>query len=223
MHQKKSKSIFIYLFFFVFLGTINNQKIINLNLFEVKNFQISGLDNNKIQLENKIYKITDSKIFFIDKNLFTSLLNSNSLIESFYVFKIYPTTLKIKIKKTNFLARSNINGEIFLIGSNGKLTKDFASSKSEELPLIFGSPDVEKFSKIFFIINNSKIEYENIKNIFFYKSGRVDLEMKSNILLKLPISNLMNVLNNISQLLSNDQFKKKIIDARVPNQIILYD
>ena len=47
--------------------------------------------------------------------------------------------------------------------------------------------------------------------------------MKDNILLKLPIDNLKNVLKNISQLISNDQFNKKTIDARVPNQIILYD
>ena len=47
--------------------------------------------------------------------------------------------------------------------------------------------------------------------------------MKDNILLKLPIDNLKNVLKNISQLISNDQFNKKTIDARVSNQIILYD
>jgi len=47
--------------------------------------------------------------------------------------------------------------------------------------------------------------------------------MKNNILLKLPVDNLKKVLKNISQLMSNNQLKKKIIDARVPNQIILYD
>ena len=52
---------------------------------------------------------------------------------------------------------------------------------------------------------------------------QIHLEMKNNILLKLPINNLNYVLSNIFQLLSNDQFKRKIIDARVPNQIILYD
>jgi len=46
MHQKISKKIFIYLFFFVFVGTINNQKITNSYLFEIKNFQISGLEKN---------------------------------------------------------------------------------------------------------------------------------------------------------------------------------
>jgi len=224
MHQKISKKIFIYLFFFVFVGTVNNQKISNSNFFEIKNYQILGLDNNyKKELENNLYKIKDFKIFLLDKNFLKSLLNTNTLIERYHVFKIYPSTLNIEIEKTNFLARLNIDGEIFLVGSNGKLTKNFVSSNSEELPFIFGSPDIEKFLNTFSIIKNSEFEYENIKNIFFYKSGRIDLEMKNNILLKLPINNLNYVLRNIFQLLSNDQFKRKIIDARVPNQIILYD
>jgi len=224
MHQKISKKIFIYLFFFIFVGTINNQKITNSYLFEIKNFQISGLENNyKKELEKNLYKIADFKIFFVDKNLLKSLLNTNTLIEKFHVFKIYPSTLNIKIEKTKFLARLNIDGEIFLVGSNGKLTKNSSSSNSEELPFIFGSPKVEQFLKIFSIISTSGFEYENIKNLFFYKSGRIDLEMKNNILLKLPVDNLKKVLKNISQLMSNNQLKKKIIDARVPNQIILYD
>ena len=224
MHQKISKKIFIYLFFFIFVGTINNQKITNSYLFEIKNFQISGLENNyKKELENNLYKIADFKIFFVDKNLLKSLLNTNTLVEKFHVFKIYPSTLNIKIEKTKFLARLNIDGEIFLVGSNGKLTKNSSSSNSEELPFIFGSPKVEQFLKIFSIISTSGFEYENIKNLFFYKSGRIDLEMKNNILLKLPVDNLKKVLKNISQLMSNNQLKKKIIDARVPNQIILYD
>jgi len=159
----------------------------------------------------------------LNKDYLELLLNSNTLIETFQVFKIYPSTLDIKIKKTNFLAKLNINGDIFLIGSNGKITKDFLLSGSEILPFIFGNSKVEEFLKIFSIINTSDFKYENVKNLFFYKSGRIDLELKDNIYIKLPLDNLENVLKKISQLISNNQLNKKIIDARVPNQIILYD
>ena len=47
--------------------------------------------------------------------------------------------------------------------------------------------------------------------------------MEDNILLKLPKDDLKNVLKNIHQLIFINKFEKKIIDARVPNQIILYD
>ena len=224
MLQKKNKQIFIYLFFFVIFGTINNHKIFNSNTFKIKNFQIIGLDNNdKTELENNLFKSTQSNIFFANKDDLKSIINSNTLIETFQVFKIYPSSLDIKIKKTNFLARLNINGDIFLIGSNGKLTKDFLLSDSETLPFIFGNPKVDEILKIFYIINKSDFKYENVKNLFFYKSGRIDLELKDNILIKLPLDNLENVIKKISQLASNNQLNKKIIDARVPNQIILYD
>ena len=224
MLQRKSKKIFIYIFFFVFLGTINNYKIFNSNIFKVKNFQIIGLENNyKTELENNLFKSTKLNIFFANKDYLKSILNSNTLLETFQVFKIYPSTLNIKVEKTNFLARLNIDGDIFLIGSNGKLTRNFILSNSTTLPFVFGSPNVKEFLEIFSIINESGIKYESIKNLFFYKSGRVDLEMKDNILLKLPKDNLKNVLKNISQFISNYQFNKKTIDARVSNQIILYE
>ena len=224
MLQKKSKKIFIYIFFFVFLGTINNYTIFNSNTFKIINFQIKGLENNyKKELEKNLLDTTKFNIFFVDKDHLKSLLNSNSLIETFQVFKIYPSSLDLKIKKTNFLARLNINGDIFLIGSNGKFTKDFFLSDSEKLPFIFGNPKVEEFLKIISIINTSDFKYENVKNLFFYKSGRIDLELKDNILIKLPLDDLENVLKNIFQLISNNRLNKTIIDARVQNQIILYD
>ena len=224
MLQRKSKKIFIYIFFFVFLGTINNHTILNSNSFKIKDFQIIGLENNyKKELENNLLTSTRFNIFFVNKDYFKSILNSNSLIETFQVFKIYPSSLRVEIKKTKFLARLNINGDIFLIGSNGKFTKDFFLSDSEILPFIFGNPKAEEFLKIYSIINKSDFKYENVKNLFFYKSGRIDLELKDNILIKLPLENLENVFKKISQLISNNKLNTKIIDGRVPNQIILYD
>ena len=64
-----------------------------------------------------------------------------------------------------------------------KLTRNFALSNSETLPFVFGNPNLKEFLKIFSKINNSGFRYENIKNLFFYKSGRVDLELKNDILL----------------------------------------
>ena len=224
MLQRKSKKIFIYIFFFIFLGTINNHTIFNSNTFKIKDFQITGLEHNyKKELENNLLNITKFNIFFVNKDNLKSILKSNSLIETSQVFKIYPSSLSIKIKKTKFLARLNINGDIFLIGSNGKFTKDFFLSDSEILPFIFGNPKVEEFLKIYSTINKSDFKYENVKNLFFYKSGRIDLELKDNILIKLPLENLENVFKKISQIISNNKLNKKIIDARVPNQIILYD
>ena len=53
MLQRKSKKIFIYLFFFIFFATVNNHTILNSDPFKIKNFYISGLDNYyQIGIEN---------------------------------------------------------------------------------------------------------------------------------------------------------------------------
>ena len=48
-----------------------------------------------------------------------------------------------------------------------------------------------KFKKI---IDNSKISYNEIKNIYYFQSKRWDLELENNILLKLPKNNIKNSL-----------------------------
>ena len=40
------------------------------------------------------------------------------------------------------------------------------------------------------IIYQSDLNYNNIKEIFFYPSGRIDIKNKDNILIKFPIKNI---------------------------------
>ena len=94
------------------------------------------------------------------------MINSNSLVESYVIFKKYPHELNIKIDKTNFFAKINDNGKLFLIGSNGKLTP--VKSGYNELPYIFGKPNIKEFLKFKKIIDKSKFSYDQINNIYFF-------------------------------------------------------
>ena len=87
------------------------------------------------------------------------------LVEEFKVFKKYPSTINIDIEKTTFLAKINHNEKIFILGSNGKFLKNDFSIK--ELPYIFGNPEPSDFLNFKKIVENSKISYEAIKNIYF--------------------------------------------------------
>ena len=74
------------------------------------------------------------------------------------------------------------------------------------------------------IIDNSKFEYQNIKNLFFFPSKRWDIETNNEIVIKLPKDETEQVLNLIYQMIFNQNFKDiKIIDARIKNQIIIDD
>tara|TARA_Y100000996_G_scaffold375700_1_gene326629 strand:+ start:14 stop:685 length:672 start_codon:yes stop_codon:yes gene_type:complete len=221
MHQRKSKKILIYFFLLIIVSSIGNQSINNLKLNKIQNINIYGLEqiNNHIIL-NKIENLGLENIFFIDKNEIEKIINSNSIIERYTVSKEYPSTININIVKTNFFAKINNNGKIYLIGSNGKLT--LHESGYNELPYIFGKPNIKEFLKFKTIIDKSKFSYYQIKNIYFFPSKRWDLKLKDNILLKLPNNLTKENLNNLYEFLENYNGENlNIVDARLKNKIIL--
>ena len=95
---------------------------------------------------------------------------------------------------------------------------------NQKLPFIFGNPDINEFLDFMKIITNSKISYKHIKNLYFFKSRRWDLEIENNVLLRLPADDIKNSLDLSYKFLKNNNLKnKKILDLRIKNQIILND
>ena len=223
MHQRKSKKILIYFFLLLLVGSINNINLNSLKLERIKNIKVLGLSNgnNLIQLQ-KIKNLNLGNIFFINGRDIANQINTNSLVEKYEIFKRYPSTLDIKIDKTKFLAKINVNGKIFLVGSNGKLSESYFSNNL--LPFIFGKPEINDFLDFKKIIDQSEFLYTDIKNLYFFSSKRWDLELKNNIIIKLSKNHVAESLNLAFEFLHNQNFKDiKIIDVRVKNQIILND
>ena len=221
MHQRKSKKILTYFFLLIIVSSIGNNSINNFKFSKIENYKIFGLDqkSNKIIL-NKFKELSSENIFFIDKKEIEKLFNSNSLVERYVVFKKYPSTINIKIEKTNFLAKINDNGKIFLIGSNSKLTP--IDSGYNELPYIFGKPSIDEFLKFKKKIDKSKFSYDQINNLFFFQSKRWDLKLHDNILLKLPGNLTLETLNSVYEFLENYNGKNfTTLDARLENKFIL--
>ena len=218
MQQRKSKKILIYFFLLFVVGSINNININSLKLQNINNINIIGLDiKEQSNLIKEIKNFNLNNIFLINKSDLVNEIESNSLVENFIIFRRYPSSLDINIEKTKFLAKINKNGQIFYLGSNGKFIKnDFLNN---QLPFIFGNPDVTEFFKIKEIIDKSKISYTEIKNLYFFPSKRWDLELIDNTIIKLPNENINLALNLAIEFL-NDH---KLIDARIQNQIILND
>ena len=222
MQQRKSKKILIYFFLLLIVGTINNINIDVLKSQNIKDINIVGLDiKDKKVLLKKIKNFSTKNIFSISKSDLINEIEANSLVEEYFIFKRYPSSIDINIKKTKFLAKINIKGKIFYLGSNGKFTK--ANHFNNQLPFIFGNPEVIDFFNIKKIIDKSKISYSEIKNFYFFPSKRWDLELRDNTVIKLPNDNIHLALNLALEFLNNENFKNKIIDARIKNQIIVND
>ncbi len=138
------------------------------------------------------------------------------------VFKNYPSELKIFIKKTNFLAITKKNNQNYYIGSNGNLI--LTKNSVESLPFIFGNVEPDDFLKLKTYINDSEFNFDQIKNLYFFKSKRWDIETKDGLIIKLPLNQIEKSLNNLSKIIIYEEFKnKKIIDLRQTDQVILND
>ena len=224
MHQRKSKKIFIYLFLLFLVGSINNIHFNNLNFLSVKEINVTGLENKENStLSKKIERLLKlDNIYLINKKDLNTLIESNNLVEKYFIFKRYPSSLNINIDKTNFLAKISKNGKIYDLASNGKLIENRHSNR--QLPFVFGNPEIVEFFNIKKIIDESQISFEEIESLYFFLSKRWDLELRNNIIIRLPNDNIKESLKLASEFLHNNEFKDiKIIDARIKNQIILND
>ena len=221
MHQRKSKKILIYFFLLILMSSISNNSINNLKFEKIKNINIFGLDENdqKIILHN-LNNLDLKNIFFINKIKLQNIIESNSLVEKYNVIKKYPHSIDINIKKTNFIAKINKNGKFFLVGNNGKLSIN--NNLNIQLPYIFGNPGINEVVELKKIIDQSNIDYSQIGSLYYFKSNRWDLKFTNNILIKLPEKIDKETLDKISFFLKNIKLKnKRILDARIKNQIII--
>ncbi len=223
MHQQKGKKIIIYLSLFLIVGSINNTVLSKIRFDTIKSIQISGLNQNQnTNLLESIKELNLKNIFFLNGVEISKIISSNNLVENYEIFKKYPYALDIKIERTDFLAKINNNGKIFLIGTNGKLSD--VKFLDKELPFIFGKPRIDEFIKFTNIIEQSKLSLNQVKNLYFFPSKRWDLELKNNVILKLSKDHTKLSLDQAFEILNDNNFNDiKIIDARIKNQIILND
>ena len=94
----------------------------------------------------------------------------------------------------------------------------------KKLPFIFGELDINKFLSLKKIIDESNLDFQEIKNLYFFPSGRWDIETLSEILIRLPNTKLKDKLDLSLELLESEKFRNiKLIDLRQKNQVITND
>ncbi len=220
MPRRISKKILIYLFIFFSLVTINNTKLSN-NFFKIKQLNVSGLniiETKKIYDDLVIFK--NDNIFLFDKENISEIIHSNKIVEKFKIFKVYPSTLNVEIKKTKFLAITKKNNNDYLIGSNGKLIE--MNNTIYDIPYIFGNVNVQIFLNFKKTIDDSNFKFYEIENLYHFKSNRWDIKTKGGLSLKLPSNLTVQKLNLIYEIIQKDKFNgNKILDFRQSNMMVI--
>jgi cell division protein FtsQ len=221
MPQQKSRKILIYIFLFLIIGTLNNKNLTKTNFIKLNTITVTGLEEkNNIDLVNKLNFLKFDNLMFLDKSQIADIISSNTLIEKFFVFKKYPSTLNIEIQKTEFLAQTKKENKNFFLGSNGKLT--IADNFRSDMPYIFGEFKNKDFFELKKAVDESNFRYNQIKKLFFYKSGRWDIEMNNGLLIKLPRKEVKESLKLLIIFLDDNKKKNiKEVDLRQNKQIIV--
>jgi cell division protein FtsQ len=223
MHQSigRKNKIIIYLLFLFILSTTSAKLINDQNKLSssISKINITGLSERKnLEILNNLNNILYKSIFVISKDEIKKILEKHNIIQEFSIKKIYPSTLKIEIKPTKFIARVSNNGQ-YLVGANGKLIED--RNNSELLPYIFGEFNSQHFLSFKQNIEKSIFSFSNLKTLYFFPSGRWDILTDNDILIMLPQEHLVASLNLSKKLIDNDNFKdNKFIDLRVTNHLV---
>tara|TARA_B100001057_G_scaffold500899_1_gene618633 strand:+ start:2184 stop:2855 length:672 start_codon:yes stop_codon:yes gene_type:complete len=223
MPQQISKKIIIYLSFLLMLVTTNNINLLTLDFFKISNLNIVGLKyEEKEKFKESLNFLKNKNLIFLDKDEILKKIFLNKTVEDLSIFKNYPSDLKIIIKKTKFLATTKKANQNYYIGSNGKLI--LAENLENNLPFVFGDVDVANFLKLKNSILKTEFDYDQVKNLYYFKSKRWDIETKDGLIIKLPLNNVEKALKTLSKILISKKFVNiKVVDLRQKNQVILND
>ena len=221
MQKQINKKLILYLFIFILLGTLSNKNLLKDSFKKNYNLEIislSNFDDEEIIKELAIFRYQN--LFFLKKDQILEILNKHKIVEELNIFKNYPSKLNIEIRKTKFLAVTKKNGTDFYIGSNGNLIK--VKEDKYDQPFIFGDVEVIEFLKLKRLIDNSNFNYFDIKNFYYFKSKRWDIETNNGLLIKLPLQNLSKSFEILSTIINKKNLENiNYIDLRQKNQIII--
>ena len=225
MHQKKNKIslIFCYILILLFLTTLNNKNFSDAiaELFKIKQIKITGIDfNSEKEIYNLFNQFNNKNLISIDKQTILEIINSSEIIENYSVIKKLPSTLILNLEQTKFLASFFKNGKKYYLGSNGREILSEKYNNNSDIPIIYGNFNSKNFLELLSQIEKNNISINDIKQFYYFQSNRWDFKTKNDVLVKLPNTNLDRVLK-LYLFLREKNEKKKIIDLRVSNQVII--
>ena len=205
----------------ILLTTITiNQKII-ITKFNIKEIILENSTSLKEKdIKKSLSSFYNKNMIFLKNKEIEEILVQFSFIESFYLDKKYPNTLKITIIEKKPIAILINNKKKFYISEKIDLFEFNDKNFNQDLPIVFGNKDDFKI----FYKNLIKIDFpvNLITKYMQYESNRWDLETIDNTTIQLSSKNYIKNLKNYLNLKKKNNFKKfKVFDYRINDQLIL--
>ncbi|MDC0903123.1 FtsQ-type POTRA domain-containing protein [Pelagibacteraceae bacterium] len=217
-----SRSFFLLIVFFILFTTykpkFNLVSNLNLNIQEIIIENTAVLDSDKIV--KKINFLYNKNLFFLDTHRIEKNLKNISFIDSFSVKKVYPNKLKLIITEKKPIAILQNKKEKTYISDKGDLIEFNNLKIYKDLPTVFGNRGA--FYSLYKNLENIKFPFEKVKSFYFFESGRWDLIMNDNKVIKLPIEKYLYSLENFMKSTNDKNFDNyKTFDYRIKDQLIL--
>ena len=216
------KSILWLVIFFVLLTTYTPKFSIisNLNLNIKKIIIEDNLVLTSEEINQKLDFLYKENLFFVKVKDIEQKLKTLSFIDSFIVKKIYPDKLKLIVVEKKPIAILQDKKKNFFITDTGDLIKFRKINRYHNLPTVFGKGD--NFYSLYYDLQNIGFPIIEIKSFYFFESGRWDLLLYDGKIIKLPISNYLESLENFMNLKKKNNVNKyKTFDYRIKNQLII--
>jgi len=226
--MRKFYRIFILLVVLIFLTTYNFSQT---NIFKEKNkffFKIQNIEVininiiTKKQIIEKLNNVYGKNIFFIKKNDIIEPLKSINFLEKITVKKKYPSTIILKIEETKPLAILFKNNTKYLLDSSSNLIIYNKVLFNEKFPSIFGEEAEFNFVNFFQQLESSNFPKEKVRNYYYFKLDRWDVQLFNNKIIKFPENNVLEAIKKSIKLLNHENFKKyNVIDLRIDGKVVV--
>ena len=218
----KNLRFFVYGFILVFLTSINNYNLFNKKLFNISQIEVNGFSDKKNTLiKDEIRNTIDKNIFFVEMKNFKKLIDRNDT-KDLLIKKIYPNKLIINFIPAKPICIILFKDDKIILGDNGK--KLNIKTTKKKLPIVSGSENIDNIFKVVNLLRLSKLDYDKINKIILFKSGRFDINLESELLIRFPIKYTEEIINHSNRLLNDKKFiNSKVIDLRLKNRIIKYE
>ena len=178
------------------------------------------VDRNEVL--SKLNQVYSKNIFLIKRKDIEESLQKINFLKKIEVKKKYPDTITIKIFETKPLGILFKDKTQYLLDSSLNLIEMDKNIDFAELPNIIGDDAENNIVNFLDQLKTNKFSTNNIKNFYYFKIGRWDLELLDNRIIKLPYNVSSNVIKKVSELLNRKDFQNyKIIDLRIDGKIIV--
>ena len=226
--MKKLYRIIVLLLVLIFITTYSPS---GLNIFPQKKdffLKIQNIEivNNhlidKVKIIEKLTAIYEKNILFINRDDIEEPLKSVTFLKKIEVKKKYPNTIIVKVYETKPIAILFKKNHKYLLDSSSNLITFRKNIVIDDFPSVFGEGAEQNFINFYNQLENNNFPKQRVKNFYYFQSGRWDLKLLNNKIIKLPASKIPEAIQRSIELLAREDFGNySIIDLRIHGKIVV--